>query len=59
MAIAGTDRESIKRRTTAFAGFIALNQALRCGEVCALQRRSWRRAVHDVYVEATVSEKPC
>lgn len=58
MAIGGTDRESIKRRTTAFAGFIALNQALRCGEVCALQRRSWRRAVHDVYVEATVSEKP-
>lgn len=52
------DPANIARRTTAFAAYLALNQALRCGEVCALQRRDWRRSTSDIHVGATVVERP-
>lgn len=58
MADGATDRASIVRRTTAFAGYVALMQGLRCGEACALRRRDWRRGAHDVRVCATVVERP-
>ena len=52
------DTASVRHRTLAFAAYIALMQGLRCGEACALERRDWRRATHDVHVGATVVEKP-
>lgn len=58
MVVDGTDRASVLRRTTAFAAYLALMQGLRCGEVCALARRDWRRGMHDVHVGATVVERP-
>lgn len=58
MAEDGADRANVVRRTTAFAGYIALMQGLRCGEACALRRRDWREGAHDVRVCGTVVEKP-
>ena len=58
MGETGTGRAEILRRTTAFAAYLALMQGLRCGEVCALTRRDWRRGMHDVHVGATVVERP-
>jgi integrase len=49
---------NIARRTTAFAAYMALMQALRCGEVCALRRGDWRRELHDLHVGGTVVEHP-
>lgn len=58
MSETGSDRASILRRATATAAFLALNAGLRCGEICALRRRDWRRATHDVHVGSTMVEKP-
>lgn len=58
MAETGRDLASIRRRATATAGYLALFAGLRCGEVCALRRRDWRRGAHDLHVAATMVEKP-
>lgn len=49
---------NISRRTEAMAAYLALNTGLRCGEVCGLQRRDWRRALHDLHVVGQAVEKP-
>lgn len=58
MSSDATDAANVARRTTAFAAYLALNLALRCGEACWLDRRAWRRSAHDVHVGGTVVEKP-
>lgn len=58
MGTGGTDRGTVERRTTAFAVYLALNQALRCGEACAALRRDVRAATGDLHVGATVVERP-
>lgn len=61
LSIMGDDRadcENRRRRTVAFAAYLALNEGLRCGEACAVQRRDWRRSVHELHVGATMVEKP-
>lgn len=54
----GNDMANISRRTTAFAAYLALNQALRCGEACAVRRCDVRAVSHDVHVGGTVTERP-
>lgn len=49
---------NISRRTEAMAVYLALNTGLRCGEVCGLQRRDWRRALHDLHVVGQAVEHP-
>lgn len=49
---------NIARRTEAMAVFLALHTGLRCGEVCGLQRRDWRRSLHDIHVAGQAVEKP-
>ena len=41
---------NIARRTEAMAAYLALNTGMRVGEVCGLQRRDWRHALHDLHV---------
>jgi integrase len=49
---------NIARRCEAMAAYLALNAGLRCGEVCGLQRRDWRRFMHDLHVAGQAVEKP-
>lgn len=49
---------NISRRTEAMAVYLALNTGLRCGEVCGLRRRDWRRALHDLHVVGQAVEHP-
>lgn len=49
---------NISRRTEAMAAYLALNTGMRIGEVCGLQRRDWRRALHDLHVAGQAVEKP-
>ena len=49
---------NITRRTEAMAAYLALNTGMRVGEVCGLQRRDWRRALHDLHVAGQAVEKP-
>ena len=49
---------NIARRTEAMAAYIALNTGMRVGEVCGLQRRDWRHALHDLHVAGQAVEKP-
>ena len=49
---------NISRRTEAMAAYLALNTGMRVGEVCGLQRRDWRRALHDLHVAGQAVEKP-
>lgn len=53
-----SDRRSVLARSTAMAAYLALMLGLRCGEVCALTWRDWRRGSHDVHVGATMVDKP-
>ncbi len=49
---------NISRRTEAMAAYLALNTGLRCGEICGLQRRDWRRGMRDIHVAGQAVEKP-
>ena len=49
---------NVSRRTEAMAVYLALNTGLRCGEICGLQRRDWRRALHDLHVVGQAVEHP-
>lgn len=49
---------NIARRTEAMAVFLALHTGMRVGEVCGLQRRDWRRSLHDIHVAGQAVEKP-
>lgn len=56
LASDGADAASRRRRTVAFAAWLALHTGLRVGEVCALRRRDAQAARGVVCVGATVVE---
>lgn len=58
MADEATSAANVNRRTLAFAAYLALNEALRCGESLAVARRDWRRSNHELHIGATVVERP-
>lgn len=58
LATDGTGEAEVRRRVVAFAAYLALNEALRCGEALAVTRRDWRRSNHELHVGATVVERP-
>ncbi|ACV22605.1 Tyrosine recombinase XerC [Slackia heliotrinireducens] len=56
MADGSRDADGIRRRTVAFAAWLALNTGVRCGEACALSRSDVSLPLGDLYVHCTMTE---